>query len=318
MIGGRQWRIRFYRTGIHDPWYPPAGPKGISVILVLMNSAQKVRVLFCAVVGDAIDYDGTFRFQDLKELEFRNGNLEHGFNYLVGHHDIERVWDHSSRVNISCTVTVLEDDYIEVLPPSVGRSICTTIVAQASVNVVFDIGGRVIRARWADVAALSRVMVALLYGSGMGSMSKTVSIKDTNPAGFSLLIKYACEGSLPEEVDLWDTPTNAWPLLLSLTDMYCVKRLKLHCASKMWDLACEKIVTTILRWAFDTNCTQLQEKCMSFIALISPDRSVFYHDNPWSAHQCHDATDYPRLPSGADRLRKVTNAWVRVPSGPTC
>uniref|UniRef100_K3YMX7 Uncharacterized protein n=1 Tax=Setaria italica TaxID=4555 RepID=K3YMX7_SETIT len=44
--------------------------------------------------------------------------------------------------------------------------------------------------------------------------------------------------------------------------MYYIEWLKLHCASKMWDMACEKI----------TNCTQLQEKCMSLIALILPDR----------------------------------------------
>uniref|UniRef100_K3YYN9 BTB domain-containing protein n=1 Tax=Setaria italica TaxID=4555 RepID=K3YYN9_SETIT len=54
--------------------------------------------------------------------------------------------------------------------------------------------------------------------------------------------------------------------------MYCIKQLKLHCASKRWDMACVETVTTFLRWAFETNCTQLQEKCMSLIALISPDR----------------------------------------------
>nr|TKW31263.1 hypothetical protein SEVIR_2G094000v2 [Setaria viridis] len=43
------------------------------------------------MAGDATDYDDTFRVQDLNELEFRNGNLEHGFNCLVGHHEIEPV-----------------------------------------------------------------------------------------------------------------------------------------------------------------------------------------------------------------------------------
>jgi hypothetical protein len=50
---------------------------------------------------------------------------------------------------------------------------------------------------------------------------------------FQILIKYAREGSLPEEADLWDTHANAWPYLLSVADMYLVERLKLHCASKM-------------------------------------------------------------------------------------
>ncbi|RCV06271.1 hypothetical protein SETIT_1G149800v2 [Setaria italica] len=214
MIGGREWKIRCYPTGIHDPWYPPAGLEGISIILILMNNVQKVRVLFRAVATNVKNYNDTFQVQDLKELEFRNGNLEHGFNCFVGHHEIEYVWDYSICVNISYTVRVLDDDCIEVPPLSVGRSICTTISAQAPVDVVFDIGGRKIQARLADVTALSRVMEALLYGSGMESKSETISIKDTNSAGFSLLIKYAYEGSLLEEVNLWDTPINAWLVLL--------------------------------------------------------------------------------------------------------
>jgi hypothetical protein len=76
-------------------------------------------------------------------------------------------------------------------------------------------------------------MEAMLYGPGVESSSETVTIIDTHPDGFSVLIKYASEGSLPEEADLWDTSTNVWPYLLSITDMYQVERLKQHCASKM-------------------------------------------------------------------------------------
>jgi hypothetical protein len=37
-------------------------------------------------------------------------------------------------------VSVLEDDCIEVPPPSVERSICHTVAAQALVEVVFHVG----------------------------------------------------------------------------------------------------------------------------------------------------------------------------------
>jgi hypothetical protein len=76
-------------------------------------------------------------------------------------------------------------------------------------------------------------MEAMLYSPGVESSSETVTIIGTHPDGFSVLIKYASEGSLPEEADLWDTSTNVWPYLLSITDMYQVERLKQHCASKM-------------------------------------------------------------------------------------
>uniref|UniRef100_K3ZEL2 Uncharacterized protein n=1 Tax=Setaria italica TaxID=4555 RepID=K3ZEL2_SETIT len=102
--------------------------------------------------------------------------------------------------------------------------------------------------------------------------SEFFSIQNTNPSGFSLPIKYTYEGLLLVEADLWDIPVNTWPMLLSLTNMYCIEWLKLHYASKMWNMTCEKTVTTFLRWAFEINCTQLQEKCMSLIALISLNR----------------------------------------------
>ena len=173
---------------------------------------------------------------------------EQGFECLVEHCDIERVISSGDCINISCVVTVLEDDCIEVPPPSVRTSICKSVAAQAPVVVVFHVeaDSRVIRAIHANVVAVSFVMEAMLYGPLVDSNSKTVNIKDAHPDAFSLLIKYAIEGSLPEEADLWDTPANARPLLLSVVDMYQVERLKLHCASKMWDMACEQNVSTFL------------------------------------------------------------------------
>jgi hypothetical protein len=89
-------------------------------------------------------------------------------------------------------------------------------------------------------------MEAMLYGPGVESSSETVTIIDTHPDGFSVLIKCAGEGSLSEEADLWDAPTNDWPYLFLVADMYQVGRLKLHCASKMWDMASKETATSIL------------------------------------------------------------------------
>ena len=129
------------------------------------------------VAGDPNDEDDTFRVQATKEVWFMNRDLQaRGFECLVEHHDIERVTSSEDRIHISCVVSVLEDDCIEVPPPSVQRSICQSVAAQARVEVVLHIGAecRVIRAICADVAKVS----------------------------------------LPEEADLWDTPANAWPYVL--------------------------------------------------------------------------------------------------------
>jgi hypothetical protein len=164
------------------------------------------------MVGDPNDEDDMFPVQATKEVCFMNWDLqERGFECLVEHHDIERVTSNEDHIHILCVVTILEDDCIEIPPPSLQTSICESVVAQAPVDIVFHIGAecRVIRVICADVAKVSYVIEAMLYSPGVESSSKTVTIIDTNPDGFSLLIKYAREGSLPEEADLWDTPANA-------------------------------------------------------------------------------------------------------------
>jgi hypothetical protein len=114
-----------------------------------------VRVLLRAIAGDLNDEDHRFRVQAAKKVWFMNQDLqERGFECLVEHHDIDNVTSSEDRIHISCVVSVLEDDCIEVPPPSVQRRICESIAAQAPVEVVFHIGAecQVIRAMRADVA----------------------------------------------------------------------------------------------------------------------------------------------------------------------
>jgi hypothetical protein len=68
----------------------------------------------------------------------------------------------------------------------VQRSICQTTTAQAPVEVVFHVGAecRVIRAIHADVVKVSCVIEAMLYGLGVESSFKNVTIIDTHPDGF--------------------------------------------------------------------------------------------------------------------------------------
>jgi hypothetical protein len=84
--------------------------------------------------GDPNNEDDTFRVQATKEILFMNRDLqERGFECLVEHHDIERVTSSEDRIHISCVVSVLEDDCIDVPPPSVQRSICESVAAEAPV-----------------------------------------------------------------------------------------------------------------------------------------------------------------------------------------
>jgi hypothetical protein len=71
------------------------------------------------MAGDPNNEDDTFRVQAIKEVWFMNWDLqERGFECLVEHHDIERVTSSEDRIHISCVVSVLEDECIEIHPPS--------------------------------------------------------------------------------------------------------------------------------------------------------------------------------------------------------
>jgi hypothetical protein len=75
--------------------------------------------------------------------------------------------------------------------------------------------------------------------------------------------------------------------------MYQVKRLKMHCASKMWDMASEETMTSFLRWEIQANFTQLQDKCMSHLEWIFPhviltyDWAVVCTNHPEFMHNLH-------------------------------
>jgi hypothetical protein len=70
-------------------------------------------------------------------------------------------------------------------------------------------------------------MEAMLYDPEWGQALKLLQLETQTLMASRFWSK---EGALPEETDLWDTPANAWPLLLSVADMYQVERLKLHYA----------------------------------------------------------------------------------------
>jgi hypothetical protein len=65
--------------------------------------------------------------------------------------------------------------------------------------------------------------------------SLRITIKDWH---WVLTDELVCTSPLDGRVDIVNR--NVWPYLLSIADMYQVERLKLHCESKMWDMASEE------------------------------------------------------------------------------
>jgi hypothetical protein len=90
------------------------------------------------MVGDPNDEDDTFRVQATKKVWLMNWNLKvRGFECLVEHHHIERVTSSEDCIHKLCVVSVLEDNCVEVPPPSVQRSMCHTVATQAMWKLCF-------------------------------------------------------------------------------------------------------------------------------------------------------------------------------------
>jgi speckle-type POZ protein len=100
----------------------------------------------------------------------------------------------------------------------------------------------------------------------------TITLHDVAPATFKLMLRFMYTDAFPADGDLGDHPvTEKLQDLLAAADRYALDRLKLLCASKLWDsvsvdtvaatLACADCLT-----AETYNCLELKTKCMAFFA----------------------------------------------------
>jgi hypothetical protein len=198
------------------------------------------------------DNDGTFRVQVAKELEFRNGDLQQGFDCILEHQNIKGVWEEGGCVSISCIVTVLEDEFIEVPPSSTYKSICATIAAQAPMDVVFDICGRVNRVRCANAVAVSCVMEACLCGAEWSQSLIVFQLKILTLMA-SRFWSYMLAKDHSRRRLICGTPLS----MFGLCSSHLVHVLSRTIEAALCFMTCAQIVRTFLQWTTKANCTQL-------------------------------------------------------------
>jgi speckle-type POZ protein len=72
--------------------------------------------------------------------------------------------------------------------------------------------------------------------------------------------------SLPADTELGAYSTEVFQDLLVLADRYGIDRLKLMCATKLWENVSNETVGAILVCAETYNCPELKKKCIAFVA----------------------------------------------------
>ncbi|CAN6170834.1 unnamed protein product [Urochloa humidicola] len=170
---------------------------------------------------------------------------------------------------IMCRVKVLPDDEpIQVPPSDITSHLGILLDSAAGSDVSFVIGSEVFPAHRAVLAARSPVFKAQLLGSMAEANMASITLRDIAPATFKVMLRFIYTDELPEDEELEDgLPAEMLKDLLAAADRYALDRLKLLCATKMWeDYVSVETIGATLACAETYNCPELKRKCIDSFA----------------------------------------------------
>ncbi|OEL24722.1 hypothetical protein BAE44_0014259 [Dichanthelium oligosanthes] len=165
-----------------------------------------------------------------------------------GHHQFVKQSDLESLVTngwatIMCVVIVVRDDPLDVPPSDIGSHLGHLLDCPDTSDVPCSSG----RPR----RPLAGLQSTALWLHGRCQDVVHLMYTDAFPADDEL-------GCSSAEEKLQD--------LLAAADRYALDRLKLLCASKLWDSVSVDTVATTLACAETYNCPELKKKCIGFVA----------------------------------------------------
>ena len=130
----------------------------------------------------------------------------------------------------------------------------------------FVVNGETFPAHRAVLAARSPVFKAQLLGSMADAKMSSITIPDITSVTFKAMLRYMYTDALPADTELGVSSTEVFQDLLVLADRYGIDRLKLMCATKLWENVSTETVGAILVCAETYNCPELKKKCIAFVA----------------------------------------------------
>ncbi|KAK3123908.1 hypothetical protein QOZ80_8AG0637850 [Eleusine coracana subsp. coracana] len=160
-----------------------------------------------------------------------------------------------------------DGDPLPVPTSHIGRHLGGLLLdrAAAGSDVSFVVDEEEFRAHRAVLAARSPVFKAQLLGSMADATMPSIAVHDVNAATFKAMLRFIYTDDLPAADELVGAPTETFHDLLVVADRYALDRLKLLCASKIWESVTLDTVGATLALAETYNCPELKNKCVAFL-----------------------------------------------------
>ncbi|GJN04044.1 hypothetical protein PR202_ga21554 [Eleusine coracana subsp. coracana] len=161
----------------------------------------------------------------------------------------------------------LENPFPFYVPPSdIGSHLGHLLSSRDGSDLSFAIKGETFLAHRAVLAARSPVFKAQLLGSMADAKMSSITLHDIAATIFKVMLRFMYTDSLPEDDVLGDSPIEVFEDLLAVADQYALDRLKLICASKLWENVSVDTFAATLSCAETYNYPELKKKCIAFFA----------------------------------------------------
>jgi speckle-type POZ protein len=262
-VGGYLWRAYCYPRG--DIIENNKAGDYLSIYIELMSNATGVKTIFVAFVLDKYGEPSLFAEGSLHVYSSK-GPCGWGWPQFAKRSDLESQCVRNGWITIVCGVIVVRNDPLSVPSSDIGDHLGRLLDRADGSDVSFVVDGKEFAAHRAVLAARSPVFKAELLGSMAESTMSRITLDDIEPATFKAFLRFIYTDTLPEDDDLGDSPTEMYQRLLAVADRYAMDRLKLICASKLWDNVTVNTVAATLCHAETYNCPELKGKCIAFFA----------------------------------------------------
>ncbi|XP_002444723.1 BTB/POZ and MATH domain-containing protein 1 [Sorghum bicolor] len=257
--GGHLWTLLCYPRGSRTE------DNGVYLSMALQHQtkSESVKAIFEAIV---MDKDGTLSSSHKnKFVKVLAPGSNWGWPRFVERSVLESLYVTNGSFIIVCGVkVVVGDDPIEVPPSDIGSHLGLLLDCAEGSDVSFVVDGKKFPAHRNVLAARSPVFKAQLMGSMADANMSSITLHDIVPATFKVMLRFMYTDACPEESELGDYPDEMFRHLLAAADRFALDRLKLLCASKLWDNISVDTVAATLICAETYNCPQLKKKCIDF------------------------------------------------------
>ncbi|RCV31920.1 hypothetical protein SETIT_6G216900v2 [Setaria italica] len=264
--GGHVWRIRCYPRGS----VKEDNGEYLSIYLELMSESRNVKAIFDVFAMERDGAPSSSHARRCVKVYPPEGYRACGFLQFVKRSDLESLYVANGWARIMCVVIVVrDDDPLDVPPSDIGSHLGHLLDCPETSDVSFVVNGEAFPSHRAVLAARSPVFKAQLFGSMKEAAMSSITLHDIAPATFKVMLRFMYTDSLAGEDDeLGDSATEneKFQDLLAAADRYALDRLKLLCASKLWDSVSVDTVAATLACAETYNCPKLKTKCMGFFA----------------------------------------------------